>query len=198
MLLARHHATISELLGKDMLSNEGFSYLVFIQGAFGLSLPSPRVAVVGTGDTTQAGLDRAGQFAECLTRNAITVVSGPARGIDAVSFAKKASVVKYLVAKEYPDESREATEFTLDEDAIAGLGVKVYLASCTRTGPGRYETLKRSRAVAFGAVSGTIAGASDLVNRAITLHVSGGLEYRNDIGSPKDLKKLEDAAAGLE
>ena len=81
--------------------------------------------------------------------------------------------------------------------AIAGLGVKTYFASCTRMGPGRYETLKRSRAVAFGAASDTIVGASDLVNKAIMLHVSGGLEYRSDIGSRVNMKKLKDAAAGL-
>ena len=133
-LLARHHATISELLGRDMLPNEGFSYRVFAQGAVGLPLPSPRVAVAGTRDPTQAGLDRAGRFAKCLARNGMTVVSGPARGIDAVSFARKASVVKYLVPKEYPDESMETTEFTRDEAAIASLGVKTCLASCTRTG----------------------------------------------------------------
>ena len=117
---------------------------------------------------------------------------------DSVSFAKKASVVKYMVAKEYPDESGKATEFTLDEEAIAGLGVKTYFASCIRTGPGRYRTLGRSRAVAFGAVADTIVEASDLVNKAIMLHVSGGLEYRSDIGSPANLKKLNDVAAGLE
>ena len=133
-----------------------------------------------------------GSFADLLERVWDETVSE-----DAVSFAKRASVVKYLVAKEYPDESRESTEFTLDEGAIAGLGVKTYFASCTRTGPGRYETLKRSRAVAFGAVSDTIVGASDLVNKAIMLHVSGGLEYRSDIGSRVNMKKLKDAAAGL-
>ena len=133
-MLARYHATISGLLGRDVLPNEGFSYRVFAQGAIGLPLPSPRVAVVGTGEPTQAGLDRAGQFAECLARNGITVVSGPARGIDAVSFARKASIFKYLVPKEYSDESMEATEFTRDAATIASLGVKTYLASCTRTG----------------------------------------------------------------
>ena len=58
--------------------------------------------------------------------------------------------------------------------------------------------LKRSRAVARGAVSDTIAEALDLVNRAIKLHVSGGLEYRSDIGSRANLKRLKDAEAGLE
>ena len=64
--------------------------------------------------------------------------------------------------------------------------------------PRRYETLKRSRAVAFGTVSDTIVEASDLVNKAIKLHVSGGLEYRSDIGSRRDLKRQKDAAAGQE
>ena len=115
---------------------------------------------------------------------------------DSVSFARKASVVKYLVAREYP-EGGKAAAFRLDESAIARLGVTTYFASCTRTGPGRYRTLGRSRAVAFGAVADTIVEASDLVNKAIRLHAIGGLEYRSDIGSTANLKMLNDVAAGL-
>ena len=91
----------------------------------------------------------------------------------------------------------KSTEFTLDEEDIARLGVKAYFASCTRVGPGRYRTLGRSRVVAFGAVADTIMEASDLVNKAIKLHVSGGLEYRSDIGSQKNLKMLNDVAARM-
>ncbi len=110
---------------------------------------------------------------------------------DEVSFDGMASVVKYMVAKEYPDASSSEIHFTLDEKAIAGLGVKTFFASCVRTGDHRYKTLKKSRAVAFCAVSETIPGASSLVDRAIDTCLQGKLEYRRDIGSERNLQKLD-------
>ncbi len=109
---------------------------------------------------------------------------------DAVSFAKKANVTKYLVAKEYPGASSDAVAFTIDERAVSDLGVGTFFSACIRTGKHRYETLKKSRVVAFNATSGTIEGASSLVDRAIDAHVRGALEYRRDIGSKESLEKL--------
>jgi len=108
-----------------------------------------------------------------------------------VSFVKKASVTKYLVAYEYPEKSDKVTSFTINEQAIADLGVKIFFASCIKTGPHQYETLKKSRVVAFSTVSDSIDDASHLINKAIDTHVDGALEYRRDIGTQKSLEKLE-------
>ena len=70
-----------------------------------------------------------------------------------VRFQKKASVVKYMVAKEYPNTSMESTVFEIDEQAISKLGVDTFLASCLKIGDCKYETLRKSRVVAFAAVS---------------------------------------------
>lgn len=113
-----------------------------------------------------------------------------------VSFLKKASVVKYMVAKEYPGEG-SPTSFTIDEQAIDSLGIETFFASCVRTGSCQYRTLGASRVVALAAVSDTIDGASSLVNTAIDAHISGELEYRRDIGSRKSLEKLDRVNAGL-
>ena len=137
-----------------------------------------------------------GSFSELL----VSIWDGtlPADGNGgAVSFAPKASVTKYLVAKEYPEPSGEATSFTLDEGAIVGMGITVFFASCVRKGPHRYETLKKSRVVALGALSDSIPGASSLIDRAIDMHVRGALEYRRDIGSRDSLERLQRAAAGM-
>ena len=113
---------------------------------------------------------------------------------DVVSFVKKASVVKYLVAKEYPDTSNEVTSFTIDEEAINDMGIKIFFASCIKTGPSKYETLKKSRVCAFSVISDSIEKASLIINNAIDIHVvsskNGSLEYRADIGSKKSLEKL--------
>ncbi len=114
---------------------------------------------------------------------------------DVVSFVKKANVVKYLVAKEYPKQSESATSFSIDEDAMIAKGIKIFFASCIKTGIHQYETLKKSRVCAFGTVSDNIETASLIINNAINSHVTytqeHKLEYRSDIGSQKSLEKLK-------
>ena len=116
---------------------------------------------------------------------------------DVVTFVKKASVVKYLVAKEYPDESGKILSFILDEESITKMGVNIFFASCVKTKEHQYETLKKSRVVAFSAVSDTIEEASDIVNTAINTHVKSTLEYRADIGSQKSLDELKSRCVKL-
>jgi phosphoribosylamine--glycine ligase len=107
-----------------------------------------------------------------------------------VDFIKKASVVKYLVAKEYPQESSKATLFTMDEQAITDMGVNIFFASSVKVSDGNYQTLKKSRAIAFGAAENKIEDAGDLVNLAIEKFVHADLEYRKDIGSKENIDKL--------
>ena len=113
---------------------------------------------------------------------------------DVISFVKKASVVKYLVAKEYPEYSDVSTSFTINEDAINNMGVKIFFASCIKTGPHQYETLKKSRVCAFCTVSDSIEEAALVINDAIDTHVvsfrKDALEYRRDIGNKKSMEKL--------
>ena len=104
---------------------------------------------------------------------------------DTIKLAGKASVIKYMVATEYPEPSPFPIQFQIDEDSVGVLGVNLFFASCVRTGPHRYETLKTSRVVAFGALGDTIGEASELVDRAIANHFRGDLEYRRDIGTPE-------------
>lgn len=130
-------------------------------------------------------------FSELLTRMWDKTVS-----YDTVTFAKKASVITYLVASEYPDESPIATDFEIDVDALEG-GVTAYFASCVRMGSNKYRTLRKSRVVAIGATSDTIENASLIVRKAIKKHVRGALEYRRDIGSAGSLRELRRRARTL-
>lgn len=111
-----------------------------------------------------------------------------------VSFAQKATVVKYMVASEYPDPSPESYSFIVDADAVSKTGVETFFASCVRTGPDTYKTLKKSRVVAFGAVSDDVDTASDMIDSAIRQHMVSDLQYRRDIGSKSSLEKLEKTA----
>ena len=51
-------------------------------------------------------------------------------------------LLKYLVAKEYPNKSDVAVEFTVDEESIKAMGINLYFASCIRTGEGAMKHLK--------------------------------------------------------
>ncbi len=109
---------------------------------------------------------------------------------DKVDFIKKASVIKYLVAKEYPQESDKVSLFSIDEKAIANMGVDIFFASSIKVADSQYKTLKKSRVIAFGAVAEKIADAESLINKAIEKFVDSDLEYRKDIGSKDNLDKL--------
>lgn len=149
-----------------------------------------------------------GRFGDPEGVNILSILEGPFAGLledvwngtlleDRVRFARKASVVKYLVAREYPERSRGPVDFGMDEEAIANLGVRVFFASCVRTGAHAYRTLGRSRAVALAAVADSVEDASALIDRAIDMHVSGPLEYRRDIGSRESLEGLRARNAAL-
>ena len=83
---------------------------------------------------------------------------------DSVSFLAEASVVKYLVATEYPDASPSPMEFTLDYAALHEMGLYVFCSACEHVEDTRFSTLGSSRVLAIGAIADDIASASDLVN----------------------------------
>ncbi len=114
-----------------------------------------------------------------------------------LEFSTQASVIKYLVAQEYPEASAEAIDFAVDERGIEDMGAQLLYASCENTGAGQYRTLRKSRVLAVGALADEIEDAAELVNRAIRQHVAGPLEFRPDIGSRQNLEKLRRQAAGL-
>ena len=114
-----------------------------------------------------------------------------------VRFIKQASVVKYLVAKEYPEASPAALEFLVDQAGIQQMGLDVLFASAVQTENQRYATLQSSRVVALSAVSESIAEAAHQINVAIDRYITGDLEYRKDIGSTESLQKLDAVARSL-
>ena len=81
-----------------------------------------------------------GRFGDPEALNVLSVLEGSFAGLlksvwdktlsaDSVKFAGKASVVKYMVAKEYPESSRSPIPFMIDEDSIGALGDTIGEAS---------------------------------------------------------------------
>ena len=114
-----------------------------------------------------------------------------------VHFIKRASVIKYLVAKEYPSASDDVINFTVNRDAIEMMGLNVFFASAIHLSDDNYQTLKTSRVMAIGADSDMISDAAERVNLAIDRYVKGNLEYRRDIGSKESLQKLKNIASSM-
>ena len=112
-----------------------------------------------------------------------------------VRFARKASVVKYLVGPEYPSAGRRL-RFQINAGRAADLGASVWTAACVRHGDA-LESLGRSRAAAVGAMADTIPEASGIVEDVITSSDTGGLEHRSDIGSESGLRELARRAEGM-
>jgi DNA processing protein len=75
------------LLGRSLLRAEepymGFRFQ--LAGRLSAPLPSPRVAIVGTAESSGEGLDFAVRLVENLVRERATIVSGLARGIGAAT-----------------------------------------------------------------------------------------------------------------
>lgn len=114
---------------------------------------------------------------------------------EAVQFAEQASVVKYLVAPEYPDPSPESSHYEVDEAALAAANIHLFYASTVQSADKTYyETLKKSRVLALGALAPTIPEAADTINTALATHIKtidgNALEYRQDIGTPASLQTL--------
>ena len=80
-----------------------------------------------------------GRFGDPEALNVLSVLEGSFAGspksvwdktlsADSVKFAGKASVVKYMVAKECPEPSRPSVPFMIDEDSVDALGVRLFFA----------------------------------------------------------------------
>ncbi|MGH9129159.1 MAG: phosphoribosylamine--glycine ligase [Acidimicrobiales bacterium] len=99
-----------------------------------------------------------------------------------IPMADRASVVTYLVAPEYALGTSAGHRFSIDAERVRSNGADVLLSAAVERGPGSYETIGTSRAVAIVATGDTLAKARSVVAGAITAGVSGDLEWRSDIG----------------
>ncbi|MBE8158803.1 MAG: hypothetical protein HAW59_05375 [Betaproteobacteria bacterium] len=113
---------------------------------------------------------------------------------DGVRFIQKASVVKYLVSKEYPLRGAE-TPFAIDAAAVAAMDINIFCAACVQKNGGYVSLNKPSRVAALGCVADNIEDAAARINRAVDLHVSGALDFRRDIGMRANLELIKSRLA---
>ncbi len=112
------------------------------------------------------------------------------RTLTDIDFIPEASVIKYLVAPEYPCKSPSATRFKLDITGLRSLDLNLFFGACEQIDSHTFQTLGSSRVLAIGATASDIAEASERINQGIDQFVRGQLEYRRDIGSREDVDRL--------
>jgi len=108
--------TLRELLGRELnhVERRYAPHELYVEGALELPLRDPRVAVVGTRQPSQAGLDAARLLVERLVEQGVAVVSGLARGIDTVAHraaigrgGRTIAVLGTPLDRFYPSENRD-------------------------------------------------------------------------------------------
>ena len=112
-----------------------------------------------------------------------------------IEFINKASVVKYLVSKEYPNKGKKV-EFDFDVNNITKSGIDVYFSAAKRSDSKKdYETVSSSRVVALCCIAENEVDASNKINQiADDLVIKTGLDYRSDIADFNEIKRLQSSS----
>ncbi|MFH1408689.1 MAG: phosphoribosylamine--glycine ligase [Nanoarchaeota archaeon] len=108
------------------------------------------------------------------------VIDGKLDKLD-VTFAKKATVCKYVVPKGYPRKPLKGEKIIIGKSPA-----RVYYASVDKRDDGLY--LLGSRAVAFVGVADSISEAEQIAQQGVE-SVQGPIFFRSDIGTEKLLQK---------
>ena len=101
-----------------------------------------------------------------------------------VKFVEKASLVKYIVPTEYPDQSIKGRKFVFDVERVEAAGFQVIYASVQSGMDGMLETLgsRTLAVVGLGDHPGTIC---ENMERLLSVIQPDGFRHRVDIGSRK-------------
>jgi len=169
----------------DVLRRDGCPFKGPIYGQFMLTADGPRViefnARFGDPESMNVLSLLDSSFLDACERMA----SG-GNGVKA-TFARKATVCKYVVPVGYGVESHAGSPLSVDEDAIEKEGARLYFAAVNVAEDGRVLTTS-SRALGIVGIADTIAEAEKNCEAALS-HVKGEYFVRHDIGRPEALRK---------
>src|SRR5207249_3195509 len=100
----------------------------------------------------------------------------------AVSFARRATVCKYVVPMGYGSHPKAGEQLKVDEESIRRTGAKLYYASVDEKAGHLYTTTSRSLAIV--GIASNLADAESISEEALAF-VSGSFYARRDIGKPE-------------
>lgn len=114
-----------------------------------------------------------------------------------LKFLPKASVVKYLVSKEYPAKG-DRVSFKININDIESRGVDTYFSAAKLVDNDQndfFETVSSSRVLALSYIADDVVEASTKLNQIIDSITSDvNLDYRPDIANAVEIKRLTRAA----
>jgi phosphoribosylamine--glycine ligase len=169
------------------LRAEGLTYRGILYGGFMLTAGGPVLLEFNARFGDPEGINvltlyEEGDFAGLLAGVATGRVDP-----NLVQFRLRATVVKYLVPPGYGDRPRSGGLLTIDEEAIAAAGVRVFFGSVDAAGPATVR-LGSSRGIAMVGEASAIYEAGNRVEEALRF-VSGEYYVRHDIGTKEDLER---------
>src|SRR2546421_11729051 len=104
----------------------------------------------------------------------------------AVSFARRATVCKYVVPMGYGSHPKAGEQLKVDEESIRRTGAKLYYASVDEKAGHLYTTTSRSLAIV--GIASNLADAESISEEALAF-VSGSFYARRDIGKPEVIQR---------
>src|SRR5881628_1305376 len=103
-----------------------------------------------------------------------------------VTFARKATVCKYVVPMGYGSHPKAGEQLKVDEESIRRTGAKLYYASVDEKGGHLYTTTSRSLAIV--GIAANLTEAESASEEALAF-VSGSFYARRDIGKPEVIQR---------
>jgi len=104
----------------------------------------------------------------------------------AVSFARKATVCKYVVPMGYGSHPKAREQLKVDEESIRRTGARLYYASVDEKGGHLYTTTSRSLAIV--GIASNLEDAESVSEEGLAF-VSGSFYARRDIGKPEVIQR---------
>src|SRR5213596_4013377 len=103
-----------------------------------------------------------------------------------VSFARKATVCKYVVPMGYGSHPKAREQLKVDEESIRRTGARLYYASVDEKGGHLYTTTSRSLAIV--GIASNLEDAESVSEEGLAF-VSGSFYARRDIGKPEVIQR---------
>ncbi|CAB50541.1 phosphoribosylamine--glycine ligase [Pyrococcus abyssi] len=162
------------------MRKEGYPYKGILYGQFMLSREGPVIIEYNA----RFGDPEAINVLSILEDNLVEIAEGIVKGrVRGAKFQEKATVVKYLAPKGYPENPIRGAEIMVNEEAIKEEGAKIVYASVDEN-----MKLLGSRALAMVGVADTLEEAEKIAEAGIR-HVRGPVFYRKDVGTKESIEK---------
>ena len=168
------------------MDKDGCPYKGFMYGQFMLTAKGPKLIEINA----RLGDPEAMNVLSILESSFMDICEGIVDGklkSKKASFAKKATVCKYVVPEGYGVESKVDVPIDFDEKAVEKEGAQVYYASVNERGGKVYTT--SSRSIGIVGIAEDLATAEKVCEKGLS-HIKGkGIFMRHDIGKPQAIKK---------